>query len=135
VAESASRQKVLVYSDDSTVRQTIVAALGRRPAADLPFVDILECATAPAVIAAMESGCDLAILDGEAVPAGGMGIARQVKDEIYQCPPVMVIIGRPHDAWLAAWSKADGVVRHPIDAFALADAAADLLRRRPSLSA
>ena len=47
------------------------------------------------MIAALdEGGVDVAILDGEATPAGGMGIARQVKDEIYQCPPILVLTGR-----------------------------------------
>jgi DNA-binding response OmpR family regulator len=80
-------------------------------------------------------GIDLAILDGEAAPAGGMGIARQAKEEIYRCPPMLVIIGRPQDAWLAAWSKAEAVVRHPIDPLLLAEAAAGLLRQRAALSA
>ena len=48
-----------------------------------------------------KGGIDLAILDGEAVPAGGMGICRQLKDEIYQCPPVLVLTGRP--AGRAGW--------------------------------
>ena len=60
----------------------------------------------------MDTGAiDLAILDGEAVPAGGMGIARQLKDEIYQCPPVLVLTGRPQDAWLATWSRAEAPSR------------------------
>jgi DNA-binding response OmpR family regulator len=54
------------------------------------------------------------------VPEGGMGIARQLKDEIYQCPPTLVITGRTQDAWLAGWSGADAVVTHPIDPFTLA---------------
>jgi DNA-binding transcriptional LysR family regulator len=138
VAENAGtpRQKVVVYSDNATVRASIIAALGRRPAADLPMVEIVECATHPTVIQALETGTvDLAILDGEAAPAGGMGVARQAKEEIYRCPPLLVIIGRPQDAWLAAWSKADGVARHPIDPFALADAAAGLLRQRAAITA
>ncbi len=53
---------------------------------------------------------DLVILDGEATPAGGMGIARQLKDEIYQCPPILVLIGRPQDGWLATWSSGRGGV-------------------------
>lgn len=136
VPEQTPRQKVIVYSDDATVRSSIIAALGRRPAADLPFIDVVECATHPVVMAALDGGgIDLAILDGEASPAGGMGIARQAKDEIYRCPPMLVVIGRPQDAWLAAWSKADAVVRHPIDPFVLADAAAGLLRQRAALTA
>jgi DNA-binding response OmpR family regulator len=125
------RVSVLVYSDDRSTRDAVRRALGRRPAKDVPYVDIVEVATEPAVIRAMDKGgIDLAILDGEAVPAGGMGIARQLKDEIYRCPPILVITGRPDDAWLATWSRAEAAVSHPIDPRLLADAAATLLRRR-----
>ena len=125
------RLTVLVYSDDRNVRATVRSALGRRPDPGLPFLDYVECATEPAVIARMDrGGIDLAILDGEAVPAGGMGICRQLKDEIYRCPPVMVLIGRRDDAWLATWSRADSAVSHPIDPIALARAAATLLGAR-----
>lgn len=128
-AERRPALKVLVYSDDATVRKDVVAALGRRPALDLPFVDVVEVATEPVVIRSMDAGgIDLAILDGEAVPAGGMGICRQLKDEIYECPPVLVLIGRAQDAWLATWSRADAVVPHPINPRVLADTAAELLR-------
>ena len=123
--------RVLVYSDDVDVRTAVRTALGRRPAPGLPRVEYLECATEPAVIRAMDAGgIDLAILDGEAAPAGGMGICRQLKDEIYRCPPVLVLVGRPQDAWLAAWSRADGVVAHPLDPVVLAEAAAALLHAR-----
>lgn len=123
--------KVLVYSDDRTTRRDVIRALGTRPAADLPAIEVVECATEPAVIATIDAGgLDLLILDGEAVPAGGMGIARQVKDEIYGCPPVLVLIARPQDAWLATWSRADGVAAHPVNAIELPKAAAALLRER-----
>ncbi len=67
-------------------------------------------------------------LDGEAAQEGGMGIARQLKDEVFNCPPVLVITGRKEDAWLAAWSLAEASVVHPIDPFTLAKTAAQLLR-------
>ncbi len=125
------QSRVLVYSDDATVRASVRRALGRRPAADLPVLDLLDVATEPAVIAEMDrGGFDLVILDGEAVPAGGMGICRQLKDEIYRCPPVLVLTGRVDDAWLATWSRADAAVPHPLDPRALAAAAAALLRER-----
>jgi hypothetical protein len=126
----------LVYSDDATVRAAIRGALGTRPAPDLPEVRVHEVATEPAVIEAMDaiakSGVriDLAILDGEAVPAGGIGIARQLKDEIYHCPPLLVLTGRAQDGWLATWARADAIVPHPIDPVRLADVAAALLRTR-----
>lgn len=122
--------KVLVYSSNSLTRTAVITALGRRPAPELPQLEYIECATEPAVIKHMDAGgIDLAILDGEAVPSGGMGIARQLRDEIYKCPPLMVLIGRPQDAWLATWSRADGVVSHPLDPLVLAEAVATLLRQ------
>lgn len=130
--------KVLVYSDDSTTRDAVRFALGKRPAMDLPELEYVECATEPAVIKTMDGGgIDLAVLDGEAVPAGGMGIARQLKDEIYRCPPLLVLTGRPQDAWLATWSRADAAVSHPLDPVLLAETAAGLLRARinPALPA
>ena len=128
---------IIVYSDDSSVRSAIVAALGKRVADDLPEHQIEEFATAPALRAFTDrkstSGAlraDLFILDGEAVPEGGMGVARQLKDEVFNCPPVLLITGRKEDAWLAAWSRAESVVTHPIDPFTLAHSAAALLRKQ-----
>jgi DNA-binding response OmpR family regulator len=128
---SAQPLKVLVYSDDVNTRQQVILALGRRPHRDLPELTYTEVASEPVVLQHMDSGgVDLAILDGEAVPAGGMGIAKQLKDEIYQCPPVLVLTGRPQDAWLATWSRAEAAVPHPIDPLQLAEAVVGLLRAR-----
>ena len=126
---------VLVYSDDAAVRASVIAALGRRPAADLPLVECVEFATEPAIVRRLDAGgVDLAILDGEAVPSGGMGIARRMKNEIYNAPPVLLLLGRPQDAWLATWSQAEAVIPHPIDPVLLAQAAAALLRPRVAVT-
>ena len=45
-------------------------------------------------------------------------------------PPVLVLTGRPQDAWLATWSRADAAVPHPIDPLQLAEAVIKLLRSR-----
>jgi hypothetical protein len=126
---------IIVYSDDASVRAAITAALGKRVSDDLPEHQIEEFATGPALRAFVDrksvSGqlrADLFILDGEAVPEGGMGIARQLKDEVFNCPPVLLITGRREDAWLAAWSRAEASVIHPIDPFTLANTVADLMR-------
>ena len=125
----AATLAVLVYSDDRTAREEVLRALGRRPAPELPALRYLECATLPAVLKAMDAGgVDLAILDGEAVPAGGMGVCRQLKDEIYSCPPILVLTGRPQDAWLATWSRADATVMYPVDPVRLPTAVAEVLR-------
>ncbi len=133
---SSPTVKVLVYSDDANTRNQVVLALGPRPHPDLPRVEYVEVATEPMVIEHLDSGAiDLAILDGEAVPAGGMGIARQVKDEVFNCPPVLVLTGRVEDAWLATWSRAEAAVPHPIDPLRLADVVVRLLRARVGASA
>jgi DNA-binding response OmpR family regulator len=122
---------VLVYSDNANTREQVRLAAGRRPAADVPQIEILECATQPAVMEALEQGgVDVCVLDGETAPAGGMGVCRQIKDEIFHCPPVLLLIGRPQDAWLATWSRADAAVTHPVDPVAFADSLAALLRTR-----
>jgi DNA-binding response OmpR family regulator len=132
-----SKIRVVIYSHDSAVRAAVISALGRKIAADLPTHEVLEFATAPALRAFVDRPdlagnfkADLFILDGEAVPEGGMGVARQLKDEVFNCPPVLLITGRKEDAWLASWSRAESVVTHPIDPFTLAQSAADLLRKQ-----
>ena len=129
----ATTLTVLVHSDDANVRSQVLMALGTRVAPELPRVTFVEVATEPMVMRELDSGrIDLAILDGEAHPAGGMGICRQIKDEIFKAPPVLVLTGRPQDAWLATWSRADGVVPQPIDPVVMAETVATLLRRRVS---
>src|SRR6185312_6039610 len=103
--------------------------VGRRPARDVEVTTWKECATAAAVIEAVETGeFDLLILDGEASPTGGLGLCRQLKHEIPYCPPVLVLTGRPQDGWLAAWSQADLAVPHPLDPISVAAAVAELGR-------
>ena len=121
---------ILLYSSNRGTRTDVRLALGRKVASDLPPIRVVEVATQPAVLTVMDAGgIDLAILDGEAVP-GGMGLGRQLKDEIVRCPPILVLTGRADDAWLATWSRADGVVPHPIDPIRLPSVVADLLRAR-----
>jgi DNA-binding response OmpR family regulator len=128
--------KVVVYSHDADTRARVRLAIGRRPAPDVPEAEIIEVATEPMLFRLLDAGgADVMILDGEAQPAGGMGVCRQAKDEIYNCPPVLLIIGRPDDGWLATWSRADAVVSHPIDPVALARELAVLMRQRAHGSA
>ena len=121
--------RILVYSDDANVREQVRLALGKRIHPELPELTYVDVATAPMVIRRVESDdIDLAILDGEATPTGGMGIAKQLKDELATCPPILVLTGRPDDAWLASWSRAEAAVPHPLDPIVLGRTALGLLR-------
>ena len=122
---------VLVYSDDSNTREQVRLATGRRPASDVPQVEFIECATPAAGLKELDrGGIDVCVLDGEAVPMGGMGMCRQIKDEVFNGPPVLLLIGRPQDAWLATWSRADATAILPVEPVDFASALASLLRQK-----
>ena len=124
---------VLVYSNSADIRAAVRAAVGRRPAPDVGRIEWIECSTQAQVVSELDDGgVDLAILDGEAQPTGGMGLARQFKFEISDCPPVVVLIARRQDGWLASWSLADAVINTPIDPVESAQVVAEQLRRHHS---
>lgn len=126
---ATSTLRILVYSNNAKTRAAVMLALGKQVHPDLPELSYVEVATAPMVIQRVDAGSiDLAILDGEATPVGGMGIAKQLKDEVSPCPPIVVLTGRPDDAWLASWSRAEGAVPHPIDPIRLSRTVLELLR-------
>jgi len=128
--------KIALYSDDSSVRASVTTALGKQISPDLGVHKIFEFATAKALRMAVDSGenFDLFFLDGEAVPEGGLGVAKQLKDEVFNCGVVIVLVARSADAWLAGWSRAEGVITHPIDPFTLAKSVAEILAKNPIAS-
>jgi CheY-like chemotaxis protein len=122
---------VLVYSDDPAVRERILTALGRVPSPEIGRVEYVECADGKAVMATLDAGgIDVCVLDAEAWPTGGMGLARQMKDEIENPPTVVLLVARRDDQWLAKWSRAEAVVSLPIDPFELSAAVIAQLRAR-----
>ncbi len=127
--DSSLALRILVYSNNVKTRQDVMRALGKHLHPDLPELSYVEVATGPMVVQQMDAGgIDLAILDGEATPTGGMGIAKQLKDELAVCPPILVLTGRPDDAWLATWSRAEASVSHPLDPIVLGRTVLGLLR-------
>ncbi|MEP6599143.1 MAG: hypothetical protein ABJB98_06800 [Actinomycetota bacterium] len=124
---------VVVYSNRPELRAQLRSAVGQRPAPDAPRIEWLECSTSAEVIAEIDAGdVDVVIVDGEAQPTGGMGLARQFKYEIDDCPPIVVVIARKQDGWLASWSLADAVISRPLDPVEAAAVVAEQLRRRSS---
>jgi CheY-like chemotaxis protein len=131
--ETVRTHTVIVYSDDPAVRDAVRTAVGRRPAADLGRTEWVESTVGPDLIRRVDKGdVDLVVLDGEAWPTGGLGLARQMKEELADAPATLVLIARRDDRWLAKWSLADAVLPLPIDAPALTEASAELLRQRES---
>ena len=121
---------VLLYSDDPRVRDRMRLAIGIRPGADLE-VEFVDASTYAECIRLMdEYDIDLLVLDGEASPGGGLGIARQLRDEVADCPPIAVVIARAADRWLAAYAKVDATLLHPLDPVETGRTVATLLRAR-----
>ncbi|MGE3287991.1 MAG: hypothetical protein AB7J32_18100 [Pseudonocardia sp.] len=119
----------MVFSHRPEVREGIITAIGRRPAPDVGRLRFLEASGIADVLAACDAGhVDLAVLDGEAQPTGGMGVSRQLKNEITDCPPIVVAVRRRDDRWLATWSQADAVLVHPLDPITAAETVARVLR-------
>ncbi|MGH3515865.1 MAG: hypothetical protein ACRDQ7_00290 [Haloechinothrix sp.] len=126
---SSEPRRILVFSHRPEVRESIITAVGSRPAADIGRIDYIETGGIADVLSDVDAGAvDLAILDGEAQPTGGMGLCRQLKNEIADCPPIVVVVRRKDDRWLATWSQADAVLVHPLDPLAAAETVAEVLR-------
>jgi DNA-binding response OmpR family regulator len=126
----ADTYTVLLYSDDPAVRDWIRLAIGPRPAADLSieFADASTWEECRRILDDYE--VDLMVLDGEAAPAGGLGIARQVKDEYADPPPTCVVIARAADRWLAAFAQVDATLLYPLDPITTGQTVAGMLRAR-----
>ena len=115
---SEATAKVLVFSDDRTVREQVRLTLGSSVARDLPPIEIFEVATQGALLRTLDAGTDYAVMifDGNAQPA--------------DCPPVMLLVSREADAWLASWARAEAVAPFPIDPVTMPVQAANLIRAR-----
>ncbi|MEV6301052.1 hypothetical protein AB0M02_16715 [Actinoplanes sp. NPDC051861] len=129
-AATPTQYTVLLYSDDAAVRDRIRLAIGPRPAADLKieFADASTWEDCRQLLDEYE--IDLMVLDGEATPAGGLGIARQTKDEYLNPPPTCVVIARAADRWLAAFAQVDATLLAPLDPVTTGQTVAGMLRAR-----
>jgi DNA-binding response OmpR family regulator len=126
--------KVLLTSADPSAIQMMrltVASIERRTGEDLEFLEAPNG----------ERGLQLAwrhlpevvVADEIASRAGAFAMARDLRGATEPFEGVIVILlDRPHDAWLARWSGADAWFVKPVDPFALADRVDELLRGRLS---
>jgi DNA-binding response OmpR family regulator len=125
---------VLLYSDDPQVRERMRLAIGTHPAKDLTvrFVETATYAETERTID--DEDVDLLVLDGEATPTGGIGIARQLKDEVADAPPTILVIARAADRWLAAYARVEATLVHPLDPVLTGRTVAEMLHQRAALT-
>jgi DNA-binding response OmpR family regulator len=74
---------------------------------------------------------EVIVADEIASRAGAFALARDLRGAEEPYPGVIVILlDRPHDAWLAKWSGADAWLTKPVDPFELADRLVELVQAR-----
>ncbi|QBI18222.1 response regulator transcription factor [Egibacter rhizosphaerae] len=77
---------------------------------------------------------DVVVGDNDTQPTGGFYLSREMKARERMgrpMPPVILLMHRRQDEWLARWAEADAWVIKPVDPFDLADAVEALAEGRP----
>jgi DNA-binding response OmpR family regulator len=120
---------LLVSSGPSLTRQVTSA---------LPVdSEVVEVRTPQRGLAVLDEGqhtFDVILGDADTHPAGGFYLAREIRQrqtDGQELPPVVLMIARPQDEYLAKWSQADAWILKPVDAFDLAEVLEALGTGRP----
>lgn len=113
--------RVLLVSTNPRISLEVMTAVVGEAA-----VDVLEVRTPARALQQLddEGGFDLVIADADTAPTGGFALAREMKarqDMDQDVPPVILLIARDADKFLAKWSRADAYIRKPVDPFNLAE--------------
>jgi DNA-binding response OmpR family regulator len=122
--------KVLLVTSSQPARERLRLALERLEVTG-EEVRFLETGDGnDAMVLAEAEHPDLLVVEVGVTPYGAFGIARDVKASPETACPVIVVLERPQDEWLARWSGADAMVYRPVDPFALAQVARRLVEER-----
>lgn len=124
--------KALVISPIPELREQLRVTLGRVERGTGERWEYLEASNGiEGIRLAWRELPDVVVADQIASGAGAFAVAKDLRGRLQPFPGVIVIVlARPHDAWLARWAGADAWVTRPVDPFALADEVASLIERR-----
>ncbi len=122
---------VLVAADEETVRDDVGSVLSGRG-----DVTVREVTSGPAVLAAAQKALpDLVILDFQIGNMGGMAVCLDLRLEEgagrLDHVPVLMLLDRRADVFLARRANADGWLIKPLDPIRLRRAVGELLDGRP----
>lgn len=112
--------RVLVVADDPWVRNQVHAALS---VGANELIDHDDPATAAAT--ANDESVDVAIVDLQVASMGGMAVTRAIRDREHPVP-VIILLDREADTFLAGRSGANAWVTKPFTASSLRSAVADV---------
>lgn len=112
--------KVLVVNQNPRLSLELTSAL----VTDEEDVELLEVRTPERALQQLDDvgGFDLVLADNDTAPTGGFYLAREVKARGkmgHDVPPVVLLLARDQDKFLAKWSEADAFLVKPLDPFDL----------------
>lgn len=111
--------KVLLVTTDARIEADVRAAL---MGDDVHVLQVATPQRALAYLLERQGEIDIVVADGDTAPTGGFAFShelKQRKDMGNDVPPVVLLIARDDDRWMAKWSRADAYIRKPIDPFDL----------------
>jgi len=129
--------RVLLVSPDVAMRDLMRVAVGsieRRLGEPLSFLDAPDGEQGAAM--GLRERPDAVVADEIASRAGAFSLARDLRGapDPY-VGPIVILLERRQDGWLARWSGADAWFVKPVDPFELADSLVELVSRTEKESA
>jgi DNA-binding response OmpR family regulator len=127
--------KALLVSASAAVRENMaiaVASVERRTGQPLEFFEATNGELG--VRATWREHPDVVVADEMASRAGAFSLARDLRGaEHPYTGAIVILLDRPHDAWLANWSGADAWFVKPFDPFELAGTIVELLTEKETV--
>ena len=124
--------RILLVSPDPSSRDLMRVAVGsleRRLGEPLSFLDAPDGKQGATI--GLREHPDAVVADEIASRAGAFSLAKDLRGspEPYR-GPIVILLERRHDAWLARWSGADAWFVKPVDPFELAESLFRLIGER-----
>ena len=123
------RVRVLLVSPDANARNLLRVSVGsieRRLGEPVSFLDAPD--GEQGAIVGLRERPDAVVAEEIASRAGAFSMAKDLRGapDPY-LGPIVIVLERKHDAWLARWSGADAWFVRPVDPFELADRLVELI--------
>ena len=126
------RVRILLVAPDPSARELMRVAVGsieRRLGEPLSFLDAVDGKQGATI--GLREHPDAVVAGEIASRAGAFSLAKDLRgaSEPY-LGPIVILLERRHDQWLARWSGADAWFVEPVDPFQLADRLVELIGER-----
>jgi DNA-binding response OmpR family regulator len=131
------RVRVLLVSPDAESRDLLrisVGSIERRLGETVSFLEAQDGEQGARI--GLRERPDAVVADEIASRAGAFSLARDLRGAVEPYRgPIVIVLERKHDAWLARWSGADAWLVRPVDPFELADRLVELIESYRTRSA